>query len=68
MNLKRSGMLIFINRAPILWYSKRQNTVGSSTFGSELIVLKSAIEMLRYFGILEDGSSNVMCHNDTVAK
>ena len=61
-------MLIFINRAPILWYSKRQNTVGSSTFGSELIALKTAIEMLRCFGIPDDGSSNVMYHNDAVAK
>jgi len=37
LNNRRSqtGILIFINSAPILWYSKRQNSVGSSTFGSE---------------------------------
>ena len=28
----QSGILIFINRAPITWYSKRQNTVEASTF------------------------------------
>ena len=32
-----TGIIIFCNRAPILWYSKRQNTVETSTFGSELI-------------------------------
>jgi hypothetical protein len=31
----QSGILIFVNRAPILWYSKQQNTVETSTFGSE---------------------------------
>jgi hypothetical protein len=29
-----TGVLIFVNRAPIIWYSKRQNTVEASTFGS----------------------------------
>ena len=28
----QTGILIFVNRAPILWYSKRQNTVETSTF------------------------------------
>ena len=31
-----SGILIFVNRAPILWYSKRQNTVENSSFPDEL--------------------------------
>jgi hypothetical protein len=34
-----SGILIFVNRAPILWFSKRQATVESSTFGSESVAL-----------------------------
>jgi hypothetical protein len=29
-----TGVILYINRAPIIWYSKRQNTVESSTFGS----------------------------------
>jgi hypothetical protein len=29
-----TGVLIFVNNAPILWHSKRQNTVESSTFGT----------------------------------
>ena len=62
-----TGILIFINRAPIFWYSKRQNTVESSTFGSEFIALKTAVEMLiglrfklRFFEIPIDCPSNVM--------
>ena len=30
-----TGYLIFINMAPIVWYSKRQRTVESSSFGSK---------------------------------
>ena len=47
----QTGILIFLNRAPIVWYSKRQNTVETSTFGSEFIAMRSAvehIEALRY--------------------
>ena len=35
----QTGILIFLNRAPIHWYSKYQNTVESSTFGSEFIAM-----------------------------
>jgi hypothetical protein len=47
----QSGVLIHVNKAPILWYSKRQNTVETSTFGSEYIAAKIAVAMvegLRY--------------------
>ena len=47
----QTGILIFLKCAPIIWYSKRQNTVETSTFGSEFIVMKTAvepIESLRY--------------------
>ena len=70
-----TGVLIFVNRAPILWYSKRQNTVETSTFGSEFIAMKTAVEMteglrykLRMMGIPLDGPTNVFCDNDTVVK
>ena len=36
----QTGILILLNMAPINWFSKRQNTVESSTFGLELIALK----------------------------
>ena len=31
----QTGILIFINRAPMHWYSKRQLSVQASTFGAE---------------------------------
>jgi hypothetical protein len=53
-----TGYIIFINRAPILWYSKRQNTVEASTFSSEFLALKTCTEAithlrykLRMFGV-----------------
>ena len=57
-----TGYIIFINRAPIIWYSKRQATVESSTFGSEFIALKTCVKHIialrfkyRMFGIPIDG-------------
>ena len=39
-------ILIFINKAPIHWYSKRQVTVNASTFGSKLCTMKAFEEMV----------------------
>eukprot|EP00536_Pseudo-nitzschia_multiseries_P001607 jgi/Psemu1/3716/gm1.3716_g len=40
------GIIIFVNRVPsISWFSKRQTTVETSIFGSEIVVLRIAIEM-----------------------
>jgi hypothetical protein len=67
--------LIFCNQVPIIWYSKRQNTVKVSTFGSELVAMKNAVELieaLRYklwmFGIPVEGSTNIYCDNEAVVK
>jgi len=69
----QTGILIFLNKAPIVWYSKRQNTVESSTFGSEFIAMHVATEMiealrykLRMFGIPIDGPADVLCDNQSV--
>jgi hypothetical protein len=43
----RTGVLIYINRAPIIWYTKKQSTVETSTFGSEFVALKTGIELLK---------------------
>jgi hypothetical protein len=68
-----TGVLIFCNKAPIVWYSKRQNTVETSTFGSEFIALKIATELiqllrykLRMMGVALDGPANVFCDNNSV--
>jgi len=70
-----TGILIFVQNAPIIWYSKRQNTVESSTFGSELVALRIAKEQvvalrykLRMFGVPIDGPTNVFCDNSGVVK
>ena len=47
----KTGILLFVNRAPVVWYSKRQNTVKTSTFGSEFVALRISVELveaLRY--------------------
>lgn len=31
----RTGILLYLNKTPVLWYSKRQNTVKTSTYGSD---------------------------------
>ena len=68
-----TGILIFIQNAPIIWYSKRQNTVESSTFGSEFVALRIAKEQivalrykLRMFGVPLEGPARVFCDNQGV--
>jgi hypothetical protein len=70
-----TGIIIFVNRAPILWFSKRQTTVETSTFGSEIVALRIAIEMvqgllykLRMFGVEVDTPCDVFCDNESVVK
>jgi len=71
----QTGIILYVNKAPIIWYSKRQNTVESATFGSEFIALKTAIDQidglrykLRMFGIPLDGPTKVFCDNDAVVR
>lgn len=71
----QTGILIFCNRAPVIWISKRQNSVQNSTFGSEFCALKHAVEIieglrfkLRSFGVPVDTASNVYCDNEAVYK
>jgi hypothetical protein len=68
-----TGIVKFINGAPIQAYSKRQNTIETSTFGSEFIALKIAVEMndalrykLRMMGVEIDGPTNCFCDNKSV--
>ena len=71
----QSGILLFVNRAPVIWYSKRQNTVETSTFGSEFVAMRIAVELtealrykLRMFGVPLEGPTNVFCDNEAVTK
>ena len=71
----QTGILIFVNRAPIIWYRKRQNTVETITFGSKFITMKTAVKQiksiwykLRMFGVPLGGPINVFCDNKAVFK
>ena len=80
----QTGILIFVNRAPIIAYSKRQNSVETSTFGSEFTAMKQAVEIikglkykLRMFGVpIEEKvinnktrqPANIFCDNEAVYK
>jgi hypothetical protein len=70
-----SSIFLFVQNAPIIWFSKRQNTVEAATFGSEVVaqwICKELIVALRYklrmFRILIDGPANVFCDNRGVVK
>lgn len=70
-----SGILIYCNMSPISWYSKRQNTVETSTFSSEIIALRIAteqVEALRYklrmFGVPLSGPARIFCDNKSVVQ
>ena len=72
-----TGYVVFLNRAPIVWYSKRQQTVETSTFSAEFIAFKACLEAiehlqfkLRCFGIPtpKGEPSYVFCDNESVVK
>ena len=44
---RRSCFIIFLNNAPIYWMFKNKNTCETSTFGSELVAMKTAMEYIR---------------------
>ena len=71
----QTGVLIFVNKSPIHWYSKKQPTVEASTFGSEFCAMKVALQMvqalrykLRMLGVPIEGPANVFCDNNAVVQ
>jgi len=68
-----TGILLYLNCAPIIWFSKAQSTVESSTFGSEFVAMRICVELvealrykLRMFGIPIDGPANIFGDNKSV--
>jgi hypothetical protein len=43
----RTGFVIYLNMAAIVWFSKRQPTVESSVFGAEFVAMQNGIETCR---------------------
>jgi hypothetical protein len=71
------GILHFVNQTPVEWFSKRQNTVKTATYGrSEFVVAKTATEQildlrytLRMLGIpFLDGKSWMFGGKESVVK
>ena len=68
-----TGMIVFINSTPVRWYCKKQNTVETSTYGSELvagrIACETAIEYrykLRMLGVIVKGPVVLLGDNMSV--
>lgn len=71
----RTGVLIFVNRSPVLWFSKKQSTIETSSFGSEFQALKVGMELLlglrykiRMMGIPLEGYAHVKVDNMSVVR
>ena len=69
-----TGILHFVNKCPIDWYSKKQGTVETATFGSEANAARTATEQiidlrgtLRYMGVPLRESSYMFGDNKTVS-
>jgi hypothetical protein len=65
-----TGVLVMINNTPIRWISKRQKTVETSTYGSELVASRITTElileiryMLRSLGVALDGPALMLGDN-----
>jgi hypothetical protein len=66
-----TGILVMINNTPIGWIYKRQKTVETSTYGSEIVVSRVATELtleIRYMhwslGVaLDDGPALMLVDN-----
>jgi hypothetical protein len=71
----RTGVLVFLNRAPVVWYSKKQNSIETSSFGSEFTAMKVGVEIseglrykLRMMGVPFAGSTQIRADNMSVVK
>ena len=70
-----SGILHFVNQTPIDWFSKKQATVETATYGSEFVAARIATEQiidlrltLRYLGIPVRNKSYLFGDNESVVK
>ena len=71
----QTRIILYCNSAPIIWYSKKQSTVESSTVGAKFVVRYIATELiillrykLRIFGIPIGDPTSVSCDNKLVHK
>ena len=69
----RTGFIVYLNNAPVYWYSKRQGSVESSTYQAEFTAMKEATEYirslryrLRMMGIPVEGPAYIYGDNQSV--
>jgi hypothetical protein len=69
----RTGVLIYVNSAPVIWYTKKQGSIETSSFGSEFTAMKTGMELviglrykLRMMGVPLDGPTRVRADNMSV--
>ena len=70
-----SGIIHLVNQTPIDWYSKRQATVETATYGSEFVAARIATDQiidlrtsLRYLGVPVEHSTYMFGDNESVVK
>jgi hypothetical protein len=68
-----TGILHFLNKTPVDWFSKLQATVETATFGSEYVAARTCTEQiidlrttLRYLGVPIEGATMMFGDNETV--
>ena len=68
-----TGILHLLNKTPIDWYSEKQATVETATFGSEYVAARTAVEQiidlrttLRYLGVPVCDHSYLFGDNNSV--
>ena len=69
----RTGFIVFLNSAPIYWFSKKQTSIETSSFGAEFIAMKQCCEYvrglrykLRMMGIPVDQPTYIFGDNQSV--
>jgi hypothetical protein len=69
----RTGFVIYLDIAPVVWFSKRQPTVESSVSGADFVAMKNGIETcrglrykLRMMGVALSGPTYVYGENMSV--
>ena len=68
-----TGILSFINKTPIDWFSKKQSTVETATYGSEFVAARTAVERLidlrltlQYLGVPIRDMDYIIVDNESV--
>ena len=68
-----TGIIIYLFRYLIIWYSNKHNTVESNTFGSEIVDMQTVMDLtkfldykLRMMGVPINGPMSVFCDRKLV--